>query len=843
MFFFNSNHSKVTESMIIETETPIIKKNELVIEKKKIITKTGSGIFYKGTYKNNPVSIKSIDITKNDLLIRELIYWNAFKNNDKVLKIYGVYLTKKFGFIVLEDFVFTMEDAIKSNQIDSIKVKIGLVKQIFEILFLFHDDNKRLLDFRPKIIGISKNGILKLLDFGKLTNSENLIYFKEIEKDKIKYDPPETISNPTYDDLSHDIWSFGCMLIDIFSENNKVVNYNITNIENFKNLVVNGNFPNYSNEKFNPILMNIIRKCLNINIEKRIKYKELESEIKSFIDYYLSDHIDITKINIDDNKLISEKLTPYHFFVTNNEPKIDFKYNDINNNLIEKNLSFQTLINDIYEQENKEFNNNLEIISNALREEAELKRKIILKIKEELLKEIIEIKKVLINAIGDINKSKEILLDMKKNIMYLFSSHYFLDDSEDLVIIKLEQEKKEIMNLLIKYSKEELFDRITLHFDKAKKLVDYYKDLCTQKETLMSDILEIVNNHKKNYIENNELKILLPKLGINLREFNDKDLIENAKDYYKDFICKPYENTNVINVFDLFNKLYYQYTINSIYVYPKNFSYYNEIKRKLYITGGFDDEEKKGVNLVYQISFENYNKFDNNVNELDIDIKELEKMKFSHFSHSTILYKDNFLIVAGGDKIECEIYDIENNIWSLFPQLPFICNNSILCIYHQILFLFNDDKILKLVIKPFQINEKKEILLNSTWDKVDFKFKNQEENKKYFFRNKMGSYCDINNGIIFLFGANDNENKWNYKMNLIDIVEVPDEKNKKNKKIQKILKHKFIVEIINEENVLFNTYFNSNIISFQNNYLIMLDNKNNAIEYNLINNEYFIYDK
>ena len=42
---------------------------------------------------------------------------------------------------------------------------------------------------------------------------------KEIETEKIKYDPPETISNPTYDDLSHDIWSFGCMLIDIFSEN------------------------------------------------------------------------------------------------------------------------------------------------------------------------------------------------------------------------------------------------------------------------------------------------------------------------------------------------------------------------------------------------------------------------------------------------------------------------------------------------------------------------------------------------------------------------------------------------------------------------------------------------
>ena len=66
--------------------------------------------------------------------------------------------------------------------------------------------------------------------------------------------------------------------------------------------------------------------------------------------------------------------------------------------------------------------------------------------------------------------------------------------------------------------------------------------------------------------------------------------------------------------------------------------------------------KKKWVDLVYQLSFENYNKFDNNVNELDIDIKQIEKMKFSHFSHSMILYKDNYLIVAGGDKIECNLW-------------------------------------------------------------------------------------------------------------------------------------------------------------------------------------------
>ena len=66
------------------------------------------------------------------------------------------------------------------------------------------------------------------------------------------------------------------------------------------------------------------------------------------------------------------------------------------------------------------------------------------------------------------------------------------------------------------------------------------------------------------------------------------------------------------------------------------------------------------------------------------------------------------------------IYDIQNNIWSIFPQLPFICNNSILCIYYQILFLFNEDKILKIVLTPFLINEKKEIQINSNWDIVNF---------------------------------------------------------------------------------------------------------------------------
>ena len=837
--FFSSEPPKVTEKMLIDAKIPLIHKEEISIEKKLICT-TGSGKFYKGTYNNTPVSVKAVDIIKDDTITTEFIYWNAYKNNDKILKLYGVYLTNKIGYIILEDFVFTMEDALKNSKNVSFQNKLSLANQAFEILYIFQKENKKILDFRPKILGITQSGALKLLDFGKLINPEKLLNYKEIMKDKIKYEPPESVNNNTIDDISYDIWSFGCILLDIFSEESKVYSYNINNIDNFKNLLINGQFPDYSKENFHPILKNLLMKCLDRNIEKRVKYKELDSELKSFVEYFLSNDVDITKINVDDNKNISERLSPYYNFVVNNEPKINFKLDDINNNLLEKSSVCQKTINEIFETEKKTFNSNIDIMIKTLKEDATLKQKIILKIKEELSKLIGELKQLLIFAIGDITTSQKIILDMKKNIMFLFASNDFLNEKEDPVFLKLEEEKSKIMQLLIKYSKEELFDRITLHFDKAKKLIDFYKELCTQKETLMTEIMELIINHKKKYIDTNELKIFLPKLGINVRDLGDEYIGNNVKDYYKEFICRPYENSNVINVFDLFNKLYFQYTLDALYVFPNSYSFYDIKKRKLYITGGYNNEENTGIDIAYEVSFDNYNKFDNNVNELDVKVKEIKKMKFTHFSHSMIKFEENYLIVAGGDNIECEIYDIENNIWSSLPQLPFICNNSILSIFQRIIFLFNDDKILKMNLNNLYKNEKNEIVTTqeNNWELVEFIFNIQleNENNQFLFRNKMGSYCDLNNGIIYLLGGNDGQNNHNqmYKMELLDCFEVPDEKNKHAKKIKKVFE---------KNELLFSSSFNNNIICLQNNYLLMIDNKNNAIEFNLINHECFIYDK
>ena len=75
--------------------------------------------------------------------------------------------------------------------------------------------------------------------------------------------------------------------------------------------------------------------------------------------------------------------------------------------------------------------------------------------------------------------------------------------------------------------------------------------------------------------------VLIISLSLGYSLNSDEYIGNNVKDYYKEFICRPYENSNVINVFDLFNKLYFQYTLDALYVFPNSYSFYDIKKRKL----------------------------------------------------------------------------------------------------------------------------------------------------------------------------------------------------------------------------------------------------------------------
>ena len=95
---------------------------------------------------------------------------------------------------------------------------------------------------------------------------------------------------------------------------------------------------------------------------------------------------------------------------------------------------------------------------------------------------------------------------------------------------------------------------------------------------------------------------------------------------------------------------------------------------KLYILGGADDFSKST-----QIFLE-YDPYKNT-------IKRLPDSKFTHSRHSLFAY-NNQIFVVGGDRLECEKYDIINNEWSTLPNLSFKQIYPVLYVHNDILYSF-----------------------------------------------------------------------------------------------------------------------------------------------------------
>ena len=97
-------------------------------------------------------------------------------------------------------------------------------------------------------------------------------------------------------------------------------------------------------------------------------------------------------------------------------------------------------------------------------------------------------------------------------------------------------------------------------------------------------------------------------------------------------------------------------------------------KNKLYILGGVDDFSK---------STQVFLEYDPSKNSL----KRLPDSKYTHSRHSLFAYNDQIFVV-GGDRLECEKYDIVNNVWTTLPNLSFKQIYPVLYVHNDILYSF-----------------------------------------------------------------------------------------------------------------------------------------------------------
>lgn len=865
---FKSTPPKITEQMILDTKIKLMPFENLVIEKSNTLSITGSGKFYKGKYKNWPVSVKIVDICEDPLILNEFVYWQTYNGNNFILSLFGVCLKNKNAYILLEPFNMTLQTALKTNSLTN-SSKLECAKQILYILSHFQKEKKKILDLRPEIFGITEEGKVKLLDFGILVNPEKMFNEALITNDRLKYSPPEFFL-ANVEDLKYDIWSFGCILVDIFSkrQNNNNNNSN-TDINVIVDLIKRGKYP-VIDTTLNPMLRNIMQKCLEVNCEKRINISALENEFNIFIKCLSTKEVNLNDINDDNN----EDIAYYKNFISINEEEIIKENNLISTELLVKNKTFLNEINDIDLATEKILNNNMTYIKKYLYYDFELTKNILTALKVKLQNKVIDLNQTLLKAVGDIMETREILNEMKHYILFLFEIKYTSipqnENGEDAnktektnnpVIISLSSQVDKIRILLSKYSKDNYFDKIETIFNEIESLVNTYKTVFTHDYTLMRDIVDNITQHKERLLANTNIQSFISDLDINIKSFNDHSLSKGQRMKYKDYYIKPKLNSNELLVINTHTKEYTKHIVDSVFFYKKSYAFYDIAQRKVFQSGGIINNVS--VNEIFEIDY--------NINSNTFQIKQLPMMLHPHSLHCMIKIYNNYLCVIGGENTKnCEVYDFSLERWKSLPELPDLFISPCACLYLKYIYIFgNSNQIcrLKLLKSLFPYSQNETNALNNNPNNLKWETKweslkivnNVNNNNTPLLKYGMCCYLDSMKEVVYLFGGyNDNlechsdvfkitlgkkkEQNERDKMfefesiTLEDCVTPPELIAKKN--IETI--NNLVIDKIEYGQLITNTFFNSNVIEFDKCYIVNVDTNSTLIEYDISTNDSYM---
>ena len=453
-------------------------------------------------------------------------------------------------------------------------------------------------DLKPENLLLTKNKILKIIDFGLSNYSLNNEYLMT-HCGSPSYTSPEMIAGNKYDGYAVDVWTSGiilyamlCGYLPFEERDNKSL---------FKK-IVKGRvcYPRFLSNN----AVNLMKKILVVNPSKRITIKEIKKH-----PFYLEGkeifYKRYPKLISMIEKEIGRASTPckmnknYYF---NDENKNNFNYsssmNTIHNyeNPIKKNIKFNTI------KDNENFDNESKI-SNS-------------------------------NTISTNNTYKKTIFDSKKIIINRKNG----DNSDRR--IKVKQAIKEISSSSSK-------SKINApNFDLLKKILRGSKANSNEKDRKTSARIENVENKKE---EEKKEKIFSPiqlirKINkgrqiyenkIHMTEYRDKKRFFKKKilngvnsnisfeeeEKSLQFLKNIYNNDSSFLKSDIFSK---KYLINKSYKINKNFNTY---------TNTNTNSEKR----IHNYNYNNYN-FNNSYNK-----RKKNKKDFSIFNNSNRIYKPSVL--------------------------------------------------------------------------------------------------------------------------------------------------------------------------------------------------------
>ena len=794
MYLFSgfSSEAKLTKKILQDSEIPLADENvkfEIYDGDENIISKCKTGNFYYGIYNNQKVIIKKIDITKDELILNELEFWKSKANPSFYLKMINVLIKNNYAYIIFEkEFKTTLKKKLQMQKQKELTLdnKIKIVKQLLAFLNYLNKNNIKNTGLRSSTIGLDSEYKIKIFDYGELVDLNTKIE-NDIKEEINKYSPLEYINENEINE-TFDIFSFGCILKDLFSQelnkndndndnDNNNDNYNDNdndnNNDNLNNIINNENKTKKNINNINHFLVNIIYRCIEPDKEKRIRLEELNNNLQLVLNCYYNNNNNNEKNEINkkiiyniNEKFLNEyeNIKNYYFYIKNLINKINIIFKDMNDDLYEKIRSLKTEITSKYDVTYNQIEKITNTIIDNLIKFIESSKKIIDTFYNKLLESTINMQeKTFNNALNDLYDIIELGNGMLLDISILSN----FDNQKEYLSFQdtLEKTKNEMDELLRKNSKETEFDLIFKIYENKS---NNYQKFCKYINETILPLQEIENNLEK-YIELNNNK-MNKVLAINL----DIESLDKDSKYFKsmneNIYAKIEENTNLIYIYNYYTKSISSHQIKDIIFNSKNYSFFDKEENCIYVSGGlvnddinyydnslfkifinFVPKEKEDKSEKNNIIKNNKSFYDNiyNFGEYQFEITKLNLLKEGRYSHCMIRSRIDrrMLINIGGKNTKsCEVYNLEKNQSSLLPDLPSICPNPTSIEYDGCIYLFNNSEFNLNTVYYLDMNKED----NFIWESIQF-------NMNYGSIKRAMNIIDLNNSL-YLFGGFD-ENK------------------------------------------------------------------------------------
>jgi mitogen-activated protein kinase kinase kinase len=257
-----------------------------IIKQKPHIGEGSLGKVYKGIYNGNTVVIKKLKINDDQNVLTDILgdikLFLAVIEDKGIPKFYGLWKKKN-----LYHLVFEYVDGIPLNNSLYSELtkqqKVIMIKEICETLQPLHEKRLIYRNLKPSSVIVHKDLKISLIDFGvefisRRTNNFRNHYI-------CNYNPPEmydielddNFNNVTLMTTKADIWSLGCIILEIFS--GKRPWWNLKNEMTIcRKLMLKTTLP--IPENIDEDIKEIIQKMTNVNPSERPSIQEVKEMLE-----------------------------------------------------------------------------------------------------------------------------------------------------------------------------------------------------------------------------------------------------------------------------------------------------------------------------------------------------------------------------------------------------------------------------------------------------------------------------------------------------------------------------------------------------------------------------------